>query len=44
MSGYGYRLLTEEELEEQIWFEIEIPTILADKPYEVFDCFFYWED
>ena len=44
MGDYGYRLLTEEELEERVWFETTIPTVLADKPYEVFDCFFYWED
>ena len=44
MSSYGYRLLTEEEIEEQVWFEADIPTILTDRPYEVFDCFFYWAD
>jgi hypothetical protein len=25
-------------------FEAEIPTILANKPYKMFDAFFYWED
>jgi hypothetical protein len=44
MSSFGYRLLTEEELKEPVWFEADIPTLLADKPYQVFDCFFYWED
>lgn len=43
-SNYKYELLTEEELSKPLWFEVEIPTILADKPYEIFDCFFYWED
>jgi hypothetical protein len=41
---YRYRLLTQTELEPYLNFDIEIPTIVADKPYQVFDCFFYWED
>jgi hypothetical protein len=41
---YRYRLLTQTELEPFLDFEIDIPTIIADKPYQVFDCFFYWED
>ncbi len=41
---YRYRLLTQTELEPYLNFDIEIPTIIADKPYQVFDCFFYWED
>ena len=43
-EDFGYVLLTEEELSQKLWFEVEIPTILANAPYEVFDCFFYWED
>jgi hypothetical protein len=41
---YRYRLLTQTELEPYLNFDIDIPTIVADKPYQVFDCFFYWED
>jgi hypothetical protein len=41
---YRYRLLTQTELEPYLNFDIDIPTIIADKPYQVFDCFFYWED
>jgi hypothetical protein len=41
---FRYRLLTQTELEPYLNFEIDIPTIVADKPYQIFDCFFYWED
>jgi hypothetical protein len=41
---YRYRLLTETELEPYINFKTEIASIMADKPYQIFDCFFYWED
>lgn len=41
---YHYTLLTREELEEPVLFDVDIQTVLADKPYTVFDCFFYWED
>lgn len=41
---YRYRFLTQTELEPYLNFEIDIPTIVFDKPYQVFDCFFYWED
>jgi hypothetical protein len=41
---FRYRLLTQTELEPYLNFDIDIPTIVADKPYQVFDCFFYWED
>ncbi len=43
-NEYRYGLLTKIELEKHLWFDVEIPTIIADKPYRVFDCFFYWED
>lgn len=41
---YRYQLLTQTELEPYLNFDIDIPTIIADKPYQIFDCFFYWED
>ena len=41
---FRYNLLTEQELNKTLWFDIKIPTILASKPFQVFDCFFYWED
>lgn len=44
LSEFRYQLLTKEEVEKSLWFAIEIPTILSDKPYRIFDCFFYWED
>jgi hypothetical protein len=43
-GDFGYSLLSEEDVSEPLWFDINIPTILADRPYQVFDCFFYWED
>lgn len=44
LNQYGIRVLTREELDKKLEFEINIPTILADRPFRVFDCFFYWED
>ncbi|UOQ51456.1 hypothetical protein [Hymenobacter cellulosivorans] len=41
---YMYSLLTKEELAQQVDFNIGIRTVLADKPYEVFDFFFHWSD
>ena len=41
---FRYELLTPEELTQPAPADITIPTILADEPYTVFDCFFYWED
>ena len=43
-NQFKYRLLTKEELEKQVDFDVSVRTILADKPYEVFDFFFHWED
>ena len=43
-AGFGYSLLSEEDVNKPLWFDINIPTILTDEPYKVFDCFFYWED
>lgn len=44
LSEFRYNLLTKQELEKELWFDAEIPTILANPPFQVFDCFFYWED
>ncbi|MCB2410148.1 hypothetical protein [Hymenobacter lucidus] len=41
---YRYNLLTQEELAQQVDFDISVRTVLADKPYEVFDFFFHWSD
>jgi hypothetical protein len=41
---YGYELLSKEELQKELWFKTDIDTFLGQKPYEVFDCFFYWND
>lgn len=41
---YRYNLLTEEELAQQVDFNISVRTVLVDKPYEVFDFFFHWSD
>ncbi len=37
-------VLTKEELDRKLDFDIQIPTILSDPPYQVFDCFFHWTD
>jgi len=44
LQAFHYRLLTPAELRQPAPVEVVVPTILADKPYQVFDCFFYWED
>jgi hypothetical protein len=44
LQEFRYSLLVENELTQPAPIDIFIPTILADKPYKVFDCFFYWED
>ncbi len=44
LQEFRYGLLTPEELRKPAPADISIPTVLADKPYTVFDCFFYWQD
>ncbi len=41
---YRYTLLTEQEVEKDLWFDVDIKANLGEKPYSVFDCFFHWED
>ncbi len=40
----GYQLLPPALLAQPAPARINVPTVLADPPYQVFDCFFYWED
>ena len=44
VQEFRYSLLTPTELRQPAPADLAIATILADKPYSVFDCFFYWED
>jgi hypothetical protein len=44
LQEFHYGLLTPTELIQPAPTDISIPTVLADKPYSVFDCFFYWQD
>lgn len=37
-------ILDREYVNQPLDFEAKIPTILADKPYKIFDALFYWED
>lgn len=41
---YRYTLLTEQEVEQALDFNVEIKSNLGEKPYTVFDCLFHWED
>jgi hypothetical protein len=41
---FRYCLIDRGSLAQSLWFKIDIPTILGESPYTVFDCFFYWED
>ena len=44
LQEFRYGLLTPEELRQPAPADILIPTVLADAPYTMFDCFFYWQD
>lgn len=44
LSHFKYNLLTKEELEKSLDFEINIASNLIDGKPRVFDCFFHWED
>lgn len=41
---YGLTLLDRDELNRRLPFTADIATVLADRPYRVFDAVFYWED
>lgn len=44
LSDFNYNLLTKEELEKTLDFEISLESNLMDGAPKVFDCFFHWED
>jgi hypothetical protein len=44
LEEYRYTLLDRKEVTQDLHFKIDIPTVIADRTYQVFDCFFYWED
>jgi hypothetical protein len=44
LHSYGYVVLTSQEVDIPLDFAVQVPAILADPPYRVFDCLFYWED
>lgn len=44
LNEYRWSLLTKEEVDIKLDFDLTIPTVLAAPPYTVFDCLFYWED
>ncbi|GAB5525460.1 MAG: hypothetical protein Roseis2KO_33320 [Roseivirga sp.] len=44
LAEYGINIPQKEELARSLNFEIDIPTLLGDPPFRVFDCFFYWMD
>jgi hypothetical protein len=44
LEEYRYTLLDRKEVTKDLDFKIEIPTRITDRTYQVFDCFFYWED
>jgi hypothetical protein len=41
---YQIRLLTQQEANTQLDFDVEIKSNLAEKQLTVFDCFYHWED
>jgi hypothetical protein len=44
LEKQNFMLLEPKVLKRKMPFEVEIPTILGDPPYKIFDAFFYWED
>ena len=44
LKSYWFNLLEPTYLNQPLPFEAKIRTILADKPFKVFDALFYWED
>jgi hypothetical protein len=44
LEEYRYTLLDRKEVSKDLDFKIDIPTRIADRTFQVFDCFFYWED
>ena len=44
LQAFRYSLLTPTELRQPAPAGLVIPTVLADEPYSLFNCFFYWQD
>jgi hypothetical protein len=44
LEKQNFVLLEPQVLQQTIPFEAQIPTILGDPPYQIFDAFFHWED
>lgn len=44
LARHGFTLPDRVELCAPLPFRAEIPTVLTDPPYQVFDALFYWED
>lgn len=45
LNYYQFEILSKEDLEEPLNFNISIPTVInEDNSYKIFDCFFFWED
>jgi hypothetical protein len=44
LEKQNFVLLEPKVLKQEMPFEAQIPTILGDPPYQIFDAFFYWED
>lgn len=44
IEEYGWTWPEPSRLGEPLGFDANIPTILADPPYHIFDALFYWED
>ncbi|MCE7995551.1 MAG: hypothetical protein HEP71_26465 [Roseivirga sp.] len=44
LTEFGFSIPPRGTLARNLSFEIEIPTLLGETPYRVFDCFFYWMD
>lgn len=44
VEAYHYVILTKADVDQYLDFQIDIPTILSEPPYKVFDAHFYWED
>lgn len=44
LEKQNFILLEPKILKQEMPFEANIPTILGDPPYQIFDAFFHWED
>jgi hypothetical protein len=40
----GFEILEARDMKKTMPFEANIPTILGDPPFQIFDAFFHWED